>query len=1185
MFLKSLTMKGFKSFAETTTLEFEPGVTVVVGPNGSGKSNVVDAVAWVLGAQGPRTLRSTKMDDVIFAGTGKRPALGRAEVSLTIDNTSGLLAVDLNEVSLTRTLFRSGESEYAINGAPCRLLDVQEMLSDSGVGRQQHVIVSQGQLDGILNARPEDRRLLIEEAAGVLKYRRRREKAERRLDSTENNLVRLGDLLREVRRQIRPLERQADAVRRHDGLARELHGLRLHLAGRELVVLTRRRQANTDATVSLAHRSDDLSEALADFDQRIVESEAELSGTHDDGVTMTLGRLSSLAERGRGVAEVLAERRRSLVAMSGTSVDDDLISALEAESAKLATGIEATEAQARGLLGRAQELERAEAALEADQGGVNDALEDFVGPAGDAMPEGGPGRPDVVQVRTEVAGLIQSLARDEAVAQRLSARNVEMTKRYAAAVQGALAAGEEVAAAEESHIELSARADQDRDHLDQARSKADTARAQLRMAEADSHRWEARAEALALALDQARHRAGVASLVGVAEVMGTLAELVVVDDGFEAAFEAAIGESAGAVVLPDREAARLALAHLASSREPGSILAVDAGTPDPGSGGAASGSDLGSNASGHDVEVGPDAEPVRAHVRSVHPGVDGILDRILSRAVVVSGGWAEAVDAHLSRPWLVVVTKAGDRISTWSWRIGGPGVGATGAALEEARNAIAGARTIVEEASRRSGEADAEVDRLAASVADATQLLVRGQARIQAASFALQRHEPESSEYADQLGQVQAEQGELAETLHRDTSKLHELKEILPDLEAHEAQVIERRAQARDARQRLAERARAVADLRREFEVNAAGLEERRAILAKRRDEVEEQLDRNRSRRDQASVRRLDLEHSISVVSALSTWLASRMAVVDSSLARVGEQRRTHAERSERLTAQLDQLRAARADTERQLLGVRQAVQRGEIEEAETRVRYEAAVEALRRDLDCEPASAMDAPVPELPPGQTVAARARDLERELRLMGPINPLALEELEALEDRHKFLEAQLEDVRSSRRELFKVIKAIDAEIVDVFVAAYADVADNFSKLFTTLFPGGTGRLSLTEPDSLLTTGIEVDARPAGKNVRKLSLLSGGERSLVAMAFLFAVFRSRPAPFYLMDEVEAALDDVNLHRFLDLIDEFRAEAQLVIVSHQKRTMEAADSLLGVSMQAGQSSKVVSERLRARA
>ncbi len=266
MFLKSLTLKGFKSFADPSTLQMEPGVTVVVGPNGSGKSNVVDAVAWVLGAQGPRTVRSSKMEDVIFAGSADRPPLGRAEVSLTIDNRAGHLPGGLAEITITRTLFRSGDSEYAINGQACRLLDVQELLSDSGVGRQQHVIVSQGQLDQILNARPEDRRAVIEEAAGILKHRRRRERAERRLAATEENLERLGDLLREVRRQMRPLERQATAARSHASLAEELRDLRLYLIGRELATLDDRRRAATSERARLAEEEATLRSSLDDLD-------------------------------------------------------------------------------------------------------------------------------------------------------------------------------------------------------------------------------------------------------------------------------------------------------------------------------------------------------------------------------------------------------------------------------------------------------------------------------------------------------------------------------------------------------------------------------------------------------------------------------------------------------------------------------------------------------------------------------------------------------------------------------------------------------------------------------------------------------------------------------------------------------------------------------------------------------
>jgi chromosome segregation protein len=304
---------------------------------------------------------------------------------------------------------------------------------------------------------------------------------------------------------------------------------------------------------------------------------------------------------------------------------------------------------------------------------------------------------------------------------------------------------------------------------------------------------------------------------------------------------------------------------------------------------------------------------------------------------------------------------------------------------------------------------------------------------------------------------------------------------------------------------------------------------------------------------------------------------------VEGELAGLRRRRQQQSEAARVAAARLEEARGQRAAAERRLEEVRERARRAELDEAEARMRLEAAVETVRRDFECEPAVAMAATCPDLPPATSAPARVRELERELRLMGPVNPLALEEFTALQERHAFLEGQLDDVKSSRRELAKVIRAVDAEIVQLFAAAFADVEDNFSKLFETLFPGGAGRLRLTDPDDILNTGIEVEARPHGKNVRKLSLLSGGERSLTALAFLFAVFRSRPSPFYLLDEVEAALDDVNLHRFLDLVHEFRDEAQLLVVTHQKRTMEAADCLYGVTMQAGGSSRVVSQRVTA--
>ncbi|MFN8018844.1 MAG: AAA family ATPase [Acidimicrobiales bacterium] len=423
---------------------------------------------------------------------------------------------------------------------------------------------------------------------------------------------------------------------------------------------------------------------------------------------------------------------------------------------------------------------------------------------------------------------------------------------------------------------------------------------------------------------------------------------------------------------------------------------------------------------------------------------------------------------------------------------------------------------------------------------------------------------------------------ELEDRARRDVDRQAELEARLPALEAEEALLAEKGRAMAEARTRLEERAAAVAATRSDVEVRTAGIDERRQFLAARAGELDERLGRHAHERSAAEERRVELDRRAIATTRLKAYVAARLEVVEGELGGLRERRRQQSEATRAVSAKLDGLRKDRQAAERTLTELRERVQRAELDEAEVRLRLETAVEALRRDLDVEPEAAMAATAPELAENVSPSARVRELERDLRIMGPINPLALEEFQALQERHEFLQGQLEDVKSSRRDLSKVIKAIDAEIVSVFAAAYADVSQNFQDLFETLFPGGRGRLKLTDPEDLLSTGIEVEARPSGKNVRKLSLLSGGERSLTALAYLFAVFRARPSPFYVMDEVEAALDDVNLHRFLDLVQEFREEAQLIIVSHQKRTMEAADCLYGVTMQPGGSSRVVSEKVK---
>lgn len=1154
MYLKNLTLKGFKSFADNTPMVLEPGVTVVVGPNGSGKSNVVDAIAWVLGAQAPKAVRSQKMDDVIFAGTAKRPALGRAEVSITIDNADGTLGIEFSEVTVTRILFRTGESEYMINGVGCRLLDVQELLSDAGVGRQQHVIVSQGQIDAVLNARPEDRRAIIEEAAGVLKFRKRKEKAERRLDATEANLLRVQDLLREVRRQLRPLERQAKAAERHGSLIEELTALKTFVSGREIAGLRVKLEALASTKLESSTGEGELKTALAALDTAVMSIEAQLTARGASDISDRLRHVEQLRERARGLAAVLVERRRSLERDKGQLLDAGVVANLEADAARFREEIEKAAVELAELEPETGQLTFDESSFRSERENILEAVREDQTTTKAASA--------AAEVRGELRSITSAMDRTQGELKRMVGRKESLTNRLehseeeaarfrtecdeAGAVEAPLV--DEVEAAEQAAVEAQATFE---------------ARQSLRSdAAEEASKWSARVEALQMALDAARARAGAERLQGVDGVLGTLLDLIEIDEGWEPVVEAALGESLTAVVVDDPAAGRRALDALRSSDTSGAVIALGARP-----GGSA---------------APPLGDVVRPHARSKRQEVDALLDGLLGSAIRIDE-LSDALDAAMQHPEAVVVTGEGDRFGLSGWRIGAAGGGATAAALEEA--------------TERSNAATAELDAARASLTEAEQALRAAKnteaelakrldandARFAAASEGLSRTQGERREIQAELETLDRNIAEAEANVEREQQRIAEIEALLPALESDEQAEAEAARARGELRAELEARSALLASRRRDIEVRLAGLQERQQLNERRLAETERRLEADKEARIEAESQRLVIERQIDVIDRLAALVEQHRHVVEGHHVELAEKRRKQSDEVRGLTTELDTLRRERSEKEQSLDVTRERARKAEIEEAEAKLRLETAIETLRRDLDIEPAVAEAAEMPEIPEGATAAGRVRELDRELRLLGPINPLALEEFNELQTRHTFLEEQLEDVRTTRRELARVIAAVDAEIQNVFSTAFHDVAQNFTELFALLFPGGKGNLKLTQPDDMLNTGIEVEAKPSGKNVKKLSLLSGGERSLTALAYLFAVFRSRPSPFYVMDEVEAALDDVNLHRFLGLIQEFRKDAQLIVVSHQKRTMEAGDVLLGVSMQPGGSSKVVTEKSEA--
>ncbi len=1148
-------MKGFKSFADNTVLEFEPGVTAVVGPNGSGKSNVVDAVTWVLGAQSTRALRSSKMDDVIFMGTANRTALGRAEVSLTIDNSLGRLAIEGAEVTISRTLFRNGDSEYAINATTCRLLDVQELLSDSGVGRQQHMIIGQGQLDSILNSSSENRRAVIEEAAGVLKHRRRKERAERRLSATQENLERLGDLVREVRRQMRPLERQAASARSYSDVASDLRAARHLLFSTRLAAFeARRHQLETDLAAS-STKERVLRLELVALDAQASATAAEMASRREELLAVALGTLAGLAERAKGTSSIIAERERSLRQALAASADENVIATLEADAAKLTIDLTSLDGEELALVTRRDDLTADQAALERAEMDFDESWGSMSAPNDEAA---------LVAVGQRVAllerssgSLRESERRSAARLAETGARASEATSDLGTALHGLGLARAELDAA---RAELSD-AERDGDAAERDRHLSDEA---LRETSDLAARTQARAVLLAAALDEFSGAGSRAMLHKVEGVLGSFLDLIEVEQGWERAVESAAGASVSAMVVDGKKSARAALEMLRREGGTGLILAVA------------------------DQPIDPPATPegcaslrtlVRARAHAPEH-VTRVLDALFSRAFIAEN-WELGIEVALAHPQLVIVTREGDRFASSGWRVASGRAIVTSATVEEAERAARDAAAAVEPRRARCLRADEQT-------ASARLRVTRATTRVAQADGESRRLEGEVvrlGALVDELtrdAQAQAsEVASFAEQLATIDDELLVLRDQLPLLEAAVDETESRRDQWGDARRALerhrtevSTRATALSRLEAEFG-------ERRRLIELRRTEIEQRLEGRSSERAVAASRREGIEFDMQVLERLAELVRHATDEVRVSQEALDSTYREQLEASRASADRLEAIRHSRQVADDRLVELGNVERRAEIEQAELVVKIANLHDIVRRDLGVEPHEMGPARPIELGADVTLDQRVGELEARITSLGPINPLALEELSALEERYKDLDAQVSDVRHARRELQEVLRALDEEIMQTFSSAVADVNEHFSTLIAMLFPGGQGRLILTEPDDPLNTGVEIEVRPMGRNVRRLSLLSGGERSMAALAFLFAVFRSRPSPFYMMDEVEAALDDANLQRFLSLVDEFRDEAQLLIVTHQKRTMEAADALYGVTMGPGASSKVVSQRV----
>ena len=1183
--LKSLTLKGFKSFASQTTLRFEPGITCVVGPNGSGKSNVVDALTWVMGEQGAKTLRGGKMEDVIFAGTSSRPPLGRAEVTVTIDNSDNSLPIEYSEVSITRRMFRDGGSEYEINGSSCRLMDVQELLSDSGIGREMHVIVGQGKLSEILESRPEDRRAFIEEAAGVLKHRKRKEKAVRKLDAMSSNLARLTDLTTELRRQLKPLGRQAEMARRAQTIQADLRDARLRLAADDLVTRRGEFDDTNQAETALRREHDEMTERLEAATVDLDAHESAVAGLSEraEAAQQSWFRLSALAERVSATVRIASERAQHLDTEQEPSSGADP-EALEAEANEVAAHEQqllAALAESRDLLTAARDelTERERIAAEAERAHLAAVRAEADRREGLARLAG-----QVDTMRTRVESIDETVGRLTDTIEEAGTRAQHSQAEFET-VQG------RVGELDAGEVGL----DEHHDRTVAALRLADERVAELQAAERSAERrvasLRARIDALSVGLDRKDGAAWLQKNLAHTGLFGSVANLVKVRPGYEAAIAAVMGAAADAVAAENFGAARSAVAALKAS-DGGRVAIVLGDWP----------------ANPPPAAMPPEGAQWATDLVDMPSRLRGAITAMLSGVAVVRD-MATALDLVATRPQLRAVTVDGDLVGT-GWVSGGSD---RKPSTLEITSEVEKARDELEAAEKQSGE-------LSAALSGAlTEQKARQDAAEQALA-ALNESDAAISAIYEQLGRL----GQDARTADEEWQRLIRQRD---ELEAGRGQTVEELAELEqrlanaeqaplfDAAPNERQETVAAAEAARAAEVEARlavrTAEERANAVRGRADSLRRAAAAEREARLRAQRAREAREHAAAVAAAVAESgrsLAQRLSATVSVASRRRDALAT--ERHQRIDS-LAKVRELVSEFTTKIAGVTEALHRDEVAKAQAALRIEQLEQTILDQFGMATADLIAEYGPEvpLPPsdlemaeyeqarerGEQVTApapmpydrptqerRAKKAERELNELGRVNPLALEEFAALEERYNFLSTQLEDVKAARKGLLDVIADVDTRILQVFTEAFVDVEREFQQVFSALFPGGEGRLLLTDPNDMLTTGIEVEARPPGKKIKRLSLLSGGEKSLTAVAMLVAIFRARPSPFYVMDEVEAALDDVNLRRLINLFEQLRERSQLIVITHQKPTMEVADALYGVTMRDDGITAVISQRMR---
>ena len=1148
MRLKQVEISGFKSFRERAKLGIGPNITAIVGPNGSGKSNVVDALSWVMGEQGPLSLRGSKMEDVIFAGTQSTSPLGRAEVTVTMDNSLGKLASQYSEISLSRVLYRNGVSEYSINGEKCRLLDVQELLSDAGLGHEMHSIVGQGQIDRVLKATPLDRRAFVEEAAGVLKYRKRREKTERKLEAMQANLIRLHDLISEVKRNLSPLGRQAETARQASEISAGIRSAKSQLLALQLEDLRQKLEVGSNEESQAKSEASLNQSQLETSRAAVAEIESALNQNLSDTARSRLFTLESV--------ETSLRSARAFAAQKINSMSDSPNAYQMQKFEEIQRGLEQIKPQMEELSHLVQVAADTLSAASSSKAVALHQLEEF-----DSEAE---------------AFRLEADERSAARAKREA--NKKVLAESIAQTQEALESQSEQLQSLNAHVEkleaerrefengiqspdsnLRAKSEDSRKKEAEARARVDIARDELQELEKRRDYLAARHAALVRMVENPD---GAGNLIK-ARVRGVerlFADQLKVEPGYEKAVAVALGSLANAVSASSLDAAIAGISHLRDN-ELGRAEIVVTG------------------------RVSPESKDLGSQARLLLSVVEGPAElRKLLNNFFIANDLDEAgrLLESLHSDEVVVVTINGDYLSR--------NVVKGGSTTDLSKVELIAEQSLISE---QLTSLSREIEQASAALTLLKEDQVTRSDEVTANLNELQRQDAESAKKAESFGRLTAQlegaHGErarlessitfLRKKIEADSQELaaigSKLGEVKPTSSAFDSgrrsQLLEQLETSRQAetdaqielgamKERLSAAEREEHTLRQRFQ-----LAENEKAEWERKVESQGQQARN----------------SEKVVLASGLLLPLMERLIAGARA---DLRELEASRQRKAT-RLNELRSQVSGMESRALELGQTAQEAEMRVYQLKLQQQSLSEKVFDELSLTPSELVEE-IASLdfqgPKTEDELRRAiKSSESRLAQLGAFNPLALEEFSALEERHKYLTEQLADLNSARNDLKGIIKDLGEKMSTTFLAAFEDTKKAFEEIFPVLFPGGTGSISLTEPEEGQEAGVEVSVRPAGKRIERMSLLSGGERSLAAIALLIAIFKARPSPFYVLDEVEAALDDANLGRLLEVLETLRETSQLIIVTHQKRTMEIADALYGVSMGKDGITRVVGQKL----